>query len=74
MQLSSIDLHNIADKMDQLAKINVRVNEFVLNEHDNVICEVRFGYSGQRDENPTYWLMGIKDGTRGRGAGDGYGG
>lgn len=63
MRLTSSELRRVADQLDQLAQIGVRVKEFTLTGADTTVYEVELGYLGQRNEDPTYYLTGVREGT-----------
>ena len=62
MRLTSSDLRRVAEQMDQLAQLGVRVKEFRLTGDDTTVYEVELGYTGQRNEDPTYYLTSVRDG------------
>lgn len=60
MRLTSSELRQVAEKLDQLAQLNVRVAEFTLAD-SKVKFQVELGYAGQRNEDPTYYLTGVSE-------------
>ena len=60
MRLTSSELRQIAEKLDQLAQLNIRLTEFTLPGSSDAY-QVEMGYTGQRNEDPTYYLTGVRE-------------